>query len=126
MKKLSACAIFVFMGFAVPKVSGQETAQMEFKTETIDYGKIEKGSNGLRVFEFTNTGEIPLVITAVKSSCACTVPSKPENPVLPGETGEITVEYDTSIVGPIRKTITIYSNAEDPNKSLKIKGRVVE
>ena len=123
MKKLLAIAIFVFVGFAV---EAQETAKMEFKSEVIDYGEINKGSDGVRVFEFTNTGNIPLVISNVTSSCGCTIPKKPEKPVLPGETGQIEVKYDTSRVGPIRKTITVYSNAEEPAKSIKIKGRVLE
>lgn len=116
-------AIFLFVGVAV---HAQSTAKMEFKTEVIDYGEIQKGSDGIRVFEFTNTGDAPLVITRVSSSCGCTVPKKPEGPVKPGEKGEIQVKYDTNIIGPIRKTITVYSNADVPAKSLKIKGRVLE
>ena len=123
MKKLIAVAIFVFAGFAV---QAQETAKIEFKSEVIDYGEIQKGSDGIRVFEFTNTGSAALVITDVTSSCGCTIPEKPESPVAPGESGQIKVKYDTSIVGPIRKTITVYSNAEEPAKSIKIKGKVLE
>lgn len=123
MRNLIATAIFLFVGFAV---QAQETAKMEFNSEVIDYGEIEKGSDGVRTFEFTNTGNVPLVISNVSSSCGCTVPKKPEEPVLPGKTGEIQVKYDTNRVGPIRKTITVYSNAEEPAKSLKIKGKVVE
>ncbi len=124
MKKLIAIAIFVVAGLGT--AMAQETAKIEFKSETIDYGEIKKGSDGLRVFEFTNTGNAPLVIANVTSSCGCTIPKKPEEPIQPGETGEIEVKYDTKIVGPIRKTITVYSNADEPTKSLKIKGRVIE
>ncbi len=116
-------AVILFVGVSV---HAQSTAKMEFKSEVIDYGEIQKGSDGIRVFEFTNTGDAPLVITRVSSSCGCTVPKKPEKPVQPGETGEIQVKYDTNIIGPIRKTITVYSNADIPAKSLKIKGRVLE
>lgn len=123
MKKLATVAIFLFVGFTL---MGQETAKIEFKTDVIDYGEIEKGSDGIRVFEFTNTGNVPLVITDVSSSCGCTIPKRPEEPVLPGETGEIEVKYDTQRVGPIRKTITVYSNADVPAKSLKIKGKVLD
>lgn len=123
MKKLVALAIMIFASFAV---QAQETAKIEFKSEVIDYGEIAKGSDGVRVFEFTNTGDIPLVITRVNSSCGCTIPKKPEEPIAPGESGEIEVEYDTQIVGPIRKTITVYSNADVPAKSIKIKGRVLD
>jgi hypothetical protein len=123
MKKLIAFAIFILAGFAV---QAQETAKIEFKSEVIDYGEIDKGSDGVRVFEFTNTGNVPLVITDVTSSCGCTIPEKPKDPIAPGETGEIKVKYDTQRVGPIRKTITVYSNADEPAKSIKIKGKVLE
>lgn len=123
MKKLVAFAIFIFASFTV---QAQEIAKIEFKSEVIDYGEIEKGSDGVRVFEFTNTGNIPLVITEVTSSCGCTIPEKPKDPILPGKTGEIKVKYDTNRVGPIRKTITVYSNANEPAKSIKIKGKVLD
>ena len=47
-----------------------------------------------------------------------------EKPILPGETGELQVKYDTKRVGPIRKAITVISNASTPTKVLKIKGEV--
>ncbi len=124
MKKFVAIALFILGGIGV--VEAQNTAKMEFKSEVIDYGEIEKGSDGIRVFEFTNTGNAPLVIEDVKSSCGCTIPKKPENPIAPGENGEIEVKYDTKRVGPIRKTVTVYSNAEESTKALKIKGKVLD
>ena len=60
----------------------------------------------------------------MSSSCGCTIPKKPEDPILPGKTGEIQVKYDTNRVGPIRKAITVISNADTPTKVLKIKGEV--
>ncbi|MDR9456528.1 MAG: DUF1573 domain-containing protein [Salegentibacter sp.] len=124
MKKLIAIAVFVLAGVGV--ATAQNTAKMEFKTETIDYGEIKKGSDGVRVFEFTNTGNAPLVIENVTSSCGCTIPKKPEEAIMPGETGEIEVKYDTKRVGPIRKTVTVYSNSDVPTKALKIKGKVID
>ncbi|GGG52656.1 hypothetical protein GCM10011414_22770 [Croceivirga lutea] len=124
--KMKKVALVLFIGLFTLAVSAQEkVAKIEFKSETIDYGEIEKGSNGVRVFEFTNTGEAPLVISNVKSSCGCTIPKKPEAPIAPGETGEIEVKYDTKRVGPIRKTVTVTSNADTPTKILKIKGTVM-
>ncbi|PHS06136.1 MAG: hypothetical protein COA88_11065 [Kordia sp.] len=106
----------------------QETsAKIEFKEDTVDYGKIENGSNGVRTFTFTNTGNAPLVITNVKSSCGCTVPKKPTAPIAPGEKGEIEVKYDTKRTGFIRKTITVTSNATNVKNGvsyLKIKGEI--
>ena len=104
----------------------KKVAKIEFKQTTIDYGTIEKGADGVRIFEFTNTGNAPLIISNVKSSCGCTVPKKPKGPILPGETGEIEVKYDTKRVNPIRKTVTVTSNADTPTVALKIKGLVID
>ena len=122
MKKLVIVALLAVVGYA-PQALAQ--AEITFKTEVIDYGEIEKGSDGVRVFEFTNTGDAPLIISDVKSSCGCTVPKKPDGPIGPGETSEIQVKYDTNRVGPIRKTITVYSNASEPIYALKIKGKIL-
>ncbi|NER09254.1 Protein of unknown function [Muriicola jejuensis] len=122
MKKI---VLLLFVGLMALSVHAQEKkAKIQFKTETVDYGEIEKGSDGIRVFEFTNTGEAPLIISKVSSSCGCTIPKKPEEPIMPGKTGEIQVKYDTNRVGPIRKAITVISNADTPTKVLKIKGEV--
>ncbi len=117
--------LMLFVGLLSLGIYAQDaTAKIEFKSETIDYGEISKGSDGIRVFEFTNTGNAPLVISNVRSSCGCTIPKKPEEPILPGKTGQIEVKYDTNRVGPIRKAITVTSNADTPTKVLKIKGTV--
>ena len=117
----------LFIGMiSLGSMAQEKIAKIEFKTDVIDYGTIEKGANGVRVFEFTNTGNAPLIISKVSSSCGCTIPKKPEDPILPGATGEIQVKYDTNRVNPIRKTITVTSNAETPTIALKIKGLVVD
>ncbi len=105
-------------------------AKIEFKAkdETIDYGTVTKESDsGLRSFEFTNTGNSALMISNVISTCGCTVPSFPKEPIMPGKTGKIDIKYNMN-PGPIRKTITVESNAsnyEGGRISLKIKGEVV-
>ncbi len=121
MKKLVIIALIGLVSFAA-----NAQAKISFKAETVDYGVISKGSDGVRIFEFTNTGDVPLIISDVKSSCGCTVPKKPDGPILPGVSSSIEVKYDTKRVGPIRKTITVYSNADEPIKPLKIKGEVIE
>lgn len=125
MKKLVAILFVGVMSLGL-YAQDKKVAKIEFKTEIIDYGTIEKGADGVRVFEFTNTGNAPLIISNVKSTCGCTVPKKPKGPIMPGETGEIEVKYDTKRVNPIRKTITVISNAERPTVALKIKGLVVD
>lgn len=121
MKKLVLIALVTLISFAA-----NAQAKINFKSDTVDYGEIAKGSDGVRVFEFTNTGDAPLIISDVKSSCGCTVPKKPDGPIAPGASSTIQVKYDTNRVGPIRKTITVYSNANEPIKALKIKGEVLE
>ena len=118
----------LFIGLISFSVNAQEkVAKIEFKTDVIDYGTIEKGADGIRVFKFTNTGEAPLIITKVKSTCGCTVPSWTREPIMAGKAGEIKVKYDTNRVMPIRKTITVTSNAANsPTIALKIKGLVVD
>ena len=120
MKKIILVAMIALISF-----TASAQAKIKFKTETIDYGQIEKGSDGVRVFEFTNIGNADLIIQDVKSSCGCTVPEKPKDPVAPGKTGVIKVKYDTQRVGKIRKTITVYSNATEAIKAIKIKGEVM-
>ena len=124
MKKFVALVMFIALGTAL--TAQESVAKIEFKESTIDYGEIAKGSDGVRVFEFTNTGNAPLVISNVAPSCGCTIPKKPTAPIQPGETGIIEVKYDTNRLGPIRKTVTVTSNAETPTVALKIKGRVLD
>ena len=102
-----------------------KVAVIEFETETLDYGIVAQKSDGLRTFNFINTGEAPLLITKVKTSCGCTVPSYSKAPILPGESGEILIKYNTKKLGAFTKTVTVMSNAEGGNRVLKIKGEVV-
>ncbi|MBP9792785.1 MAG: DUF1573 domain-containing protein [Flavobacterium sp.] len=127
MKKIIAIIVLLVCSVTIQAQSG---AKIEFKAadNTIDYGNVSKETdNGIRVFEFTNTGDAPLIIKDVKSSCGCTVPSKPKDPILPGKTGKIEVKYNMN-PGPIRKTITVESNAVNVDGglvALKIKGLVI-
>lgn len=124
MKKL-----LVYLTLLVGMASFAQTGpKIEFKEETINYGEVEKGKDdGIRVFEFTNTGDAPLIIKNAKSSCGCTVPEWPKEPIAPGGNGKIKVQYNMN-PGPISKTITIESNATNkPNGMipLRIKGTVI-
>jgi hypothetical protein len=89
-----AIVFFTSIGFA------QNGAKIEFKAEnnTIDYGTITKGrDNGIRVFEFTNTGTTPLIIYAVQSTASSTVLSKQTDTVLPGKSSKIEVKYNMDL-----------------------------
>jgi Ni/Co efflux regulator RcnB len=106
-------------------VSG-EGAGMVFENETIDFGTIQQNADGKREFVLTNNGTQPLVIESTQGSCGCTVPTKPEKPVQPGEKAVIGVKYDTNRVGSFTKTVTVKSNAVgQETKVLTIKGNVL-
>ncbi|MFD2565790.1 DUF1573 domain-containing protein [Pseudotenacibaculum haliotis] len=122
MRAVLTFALILFVGFSS---FGQDDKPIfKFKAETLNYGKIALGSDGKRVFEFTNVGKSPLIITRIQASCGCTVPKKPERPIMPGEKGTIEISYDTKRVGGFSKAITIFSNAKTPRKMVKIKGYV--
>lgn len=108
----------------------QNGAKIEFnaKNNTIDYGTVsKKGDNGIRTIEFINTGDAPLIIINVLSTPGFTISSKPTDPIMPGKIGKIDVKYSMAS-GPIRKTITVESNAVNYDGGripVKIKGDVI-
>ena len=128
MKKILFLVVTVFVSTAVFAQTGPKIEFTNSGGTTIDYGKTSKDSgSGLRTFEFKNIGTAPLIISDVKSTCGCTVPSKPTEPIMPGKTGKIDVKYNMS-PGIIRKTITVESNAvnyESGRIPLMIKGEVI-
>lgn len=99
----------------------------QFDKETHDFGEIDEGPKYDHLFSFTNVGKEPLIITNVKASCGCTTPEWPKEPVMPGETSEIKVIYNTKgRLNNFNKAITITSNAITPTKRLYIKGKVLK
>ncbi len=93
--------------------------------EVHDYGNIAYDSPGTYEFIVTNIGTEPLIISDCSGSCGCTVPTCDKNPIMPGQTSQIKVKYDTKRQGPFTKTVTVNSNAKnEPSKILTIKGTV--
>jgi hypothetical protein len=99
--------------------------KIDFTFVEYDYGTILVGGNGTSEFNFKNTGTEPLILNDVHSTCGCTVPSWPKEPVKAGETSKIVVVYNTKRVGPINKSISVASNATSTPIVLRIKGNVV-
>ncbi|WP_335967138.1 DUF1573 domain-containing protein [Galbibacter sp. PAP.153] len=97
---------------------------MTFEETEYDFGNIPQGQSVEKVFKFKNTGDAPLIVTSAKSSCGCTIPQKPEEPVAPGETGEILVKYNGSGRNQVTKTVTITANTEKGTEQLRIKAFV--
>jgi hypothetical protein len=118
-------SLFLFTSMSAQDAVSTDSGVFEFESQVIDYGTIAHNSDGIRAFKFTNVGKSPIVITKVKGSCGCTVPTKPKGPIMPGETAEIGVRYATDRVGAFSKTITVTSNASEASIVLKIKGKVL-
>lgn len=130
MKKVIYLLGFILLFSGVAKAQDtkvQNGPQIEFEKLEHDYGDVPYNGNGECEFRFTNTGNEPLLVQKPKSSCGCTIPSWPKEPILPGESEVIKVTYRTNRVGNINKTVTVTSNAlNSPNVVLRIKGRVLE
>jgi hypothetical protein len=96
--------------------------EMSFETREIDFGTHHEGEILDTVFKFKNTGEVPLVITNVKTSCGCTTPYWPKKPIKPGESDEIKVQFNTNHKpGKQTKTITIHANTKNLTEVIRIK-----
>ena len=99
--------------------------ESNFEAQDVNYSSIVKGADGVRNFKFTNTGSAPLTILAAKGSCGCTVPTYPKEPIMPGESANIKVKYDTNRVGAFTKYVTLTTNATNESApKLKIFGTV--
>lgn len=127
MKKM-LMILLVFLGGVsnlMAQADAANGAKIEFEKEIHDFGTLEYGGDASCTFVFKNTGNEPLIISEAKRSCGCTVPSFSKEPILPGETGEIKVVYDSKRPGAINKSVTVTSNASNaPTKVIRIKGTI--
>ncbi len=105
------------------------TTSIEFTDTEFNWGELIEGEKIQNVFTLTNTGNEPLVIKNAKGSCGCTVPRWPREPLMPGESAEILVQFDSKGKGKIggskqAKRVTITANTDPANTYLTIKGVV--
>jgi len=109
-----------------PVPSGPPTS-IQFAQMEHSFGTIDQDSENTHVFEFTNTGDNPLIIQNAQGSCGCTVPEYPKEPIAPGATGEIKVVYKPGKQkGNQTKTVTITANTDPITTQLKIGAEVLE
>ncbi len=119
--------LLVFLTTVPMMVSAQQkAASISFKETVHDFGDIkEADGNVIHKFEFTNTGSEPLIVQNVTPSCGCTTPTWTKEPVMPGEKGYISAEFNPSgRPGHFDKYITVQSNASQPSIRLRITGKV--
>lgn len=103
-----------------------EDAIFNWTMTEYDFGKIKVGVPVTYEFKFTNTGDIPLVISTVQASCGCTVTSYTRDPIAPGAEGFVKATYNAASVGQFTKTVTVNANTEEGIAKLTIKGEVVQ
>lgn len=124
--RLCLCLCILLSGCSKTKYLQKHAtkAHIEFQTGSHNFGQVIFGQPAKFDFEFTNTGSDTLVINEVQSTCGCTIPQWPEDPIAPGEKGVISVSYDSQRSGDFEKGITVFSNADNSALLLVISGTV--
>ncbi|GAA3567696.1 DUF1573 domain-containing protein [Snuella lapsa] len=106
---------------AVRDANASKFPVIEFDKTEHDFGEIDAKTQVETVFKYKNTGDAPLVITDIKSSCGCTVPKDwSREPLAPGATGQFSVKFNGSGTNKISKTITVTANTEQGRETVKI------
>ncbi len=124
MKKLFITLLaFTVSGVAIAQKKVAEVAQ--FKSETIDLGKIKVGNPSTAVFSVVNIGKQPLIIETANPTCGCTIGDYTKAPIVPGKKGEIKATYNAASLGAFEKTLTVKFAGIDELKSITIKGEVL-
>jgi hypothetical protein len=123
--------LFVAAIFLLTACGGKEIVEVGNKTSmqvnaVFDAGTVVKGEIIHAKFIVENTGKFPLVIAEVKGSCSCTVADHPEDPIQPGQKGEIMAEVDTDKTskGSLSKSVRIVANTEPSVTEVAIKAVV--
>lgn len=108
------------------EVKKERKAHIEFTKDIYDFSEITQNATVTHVFDFKNTGNYPLIISNVRTTCGCTVPTFPKGePIAPGEVKQLTVKFNSrGKLGRQRKVITIYSNADNAQSTVTLVGNV--
>lgn len=117
-------SIFSFAQTETTKTATAPAAEIKFEEVVFDFGTVVQGTPTVHEFVFTNTGNAPLILQNVNTSCGCTIPEWPKEPIMPGKSAKIKVVYDSNRLGSFSKTITVLSNGKTGTIYLTIKGNV--
>ncbi len=129
--RVLASLFILCIGFGVLAQSTEEEtsdsgAKITFKETVHEFGEINQGDVVTHVFEYENTGNEPLIISNVRTSCGCTAPNWSREPLAPGELGELTIRFNSrGKSGMQNKIITITSNAQNSQERVRITGNVL-
>ncbi len=116
--------LFLIALYSCNSFVGSNNASISFDKNKHDFGTIPYKNEATYSFEFSNPGKTMLIINDVKTSCGCTVPEWPKEPIRPGEKGIIKIKYDAAFPGVFHKTAEVYYNGISSPDSLEIKGQV--
>lgn len=123
-------ASLLFIGLAFFASAQEDEAPMTgpkivFAEKSYDFGNIKQGDRVEHVFEFENTGNEPLILSDVRTTCGCTAPEWPREPITPGSKAKMKVIFNSSgKMGVQNKVITVMSNAVNSPARVKIVGNV--
>ncbi len=107
--------------------TGLKYPAIKFEQPRFDFGTLHEGDVVTHVYKFKNTGNAPLIISKIKASCGCTVPSNwKKEPIMPGENSEFTVRFNTrNKIHKQHKTITIYCNTKNKTERVYFTANVI-
>lgn len=110
---------------AAPAVPAGPTTSLSFAETTYDFGTVNEGELVSHTYTFTNTGDETLVLSDAKGSCGCTVPKWPREPLAPGQSADITVEFNSkNKKGKRNQKVTITANTNPPQTFIYLTGEV--
>ena len=102
------------------------TTTMTFSETTFDFGSVNDGEKVSHTYTFTNTGTEPLILSDAKGSCGCTVPKWPREPIAPGASSDIVVEFNSkNKKGKRNQKVTITANTNPPQTFIYLTGEVI-
>ncbi len=102
------------------------TTEMTFEETTFDFGTITEGEKVSHTYSFKNTGSEPLILSDAKGSCGCTVPKWPREPIAPGASADIVVEFNSKNKrGKKNQKVTITANTNPPQSFIYLTGEVL-
>jgi hypothetical protein len=108
------------------EINKMPKTEIAFEQDHFDFGKVKLNTKVRHAFRFLNIGENPLMIADAQASCGCTIPSFSKAPVMPGDYGEITVEFNTAgRLGTNHKSVMVFSNAKREHVSVSFDAEVV-
>ena len=117
---LTLFVAFFVLAFAVSAQTASNPSPVKFKEEVHNFGKVPQGTPVAYEFAFTNSTKSPIIIENVQSSCGCTIPSWTKSPILPGQKGTVSAQYNAASMGNFNKPVTVYYKIGEEKHEVKL------